>query len=83
MIEFHSKQPKALTTILATEATRQQSVNYGCIVQNKETHQVTHYVDKPETFVSTLISCGVYVCSIEIFSIIAKIFSQRQSNYYP
>jgi mannose-1-phosphate guanylyltransferase len=88
MLEFHStlKQVngsrKPLITILGTEATRQQSVNYGCIVENKSTHMVTHYVEKPETFVSTLINCGVYICSVEIFPIIAKIFSQKQESYY-
>ena len=83
MLEFHSNPDrKNLITILATEATRQQSVNYGCVVENKETHQVTHYVEKPETFVSTLINCGVYVCSVEVFPIIAKIFKQREANYY-
>jgi len=85
LLEFHSKSrtsSNALISILATEATRQQSVNYGCIVENKETHQVTHYVEKPETFVSALISCGIYVCSLEIFSIIANIFLERQQSYY-
>jgi mannose-1-phosphate guanylyltransferase len=90
MIQFHSiprmtksKESKnALITILATEATRQQSINYGCMVENKDTHLITHYVEKPETFVSTLINCGVYICSMDIFPIIAKIFYERQSSYY-
>jgi mannose-1-phosphate guanylyltransferase len=84
MLAFHSKKREdpALLTVLATEATRQQSSNYGCIVENKETHRVTHYVEKPETFVSTLINCGVYICSLDLFPIIAKIFEQRQTSYY-
>jgi mannose-1-phosphate guanylyltransferase len=87
LLEFHSERAeengsRALISILATEATRQQSVNYGCIVENRETHQVTHYVEKPETFVSPLINCGIYVCSLDIFSIIAKIFAERQLSYY-
>lgn len=88
MLEFHSNikhtagNVKPLITILATEATRQQSVNYGCIVENKATHLVTHYVEKPETFVSALINCGVYICSFEIFPIIGKIFTQKQESYH-
>jgi len=90
MLKFHSiprinkskKSEIPLITILATEATRQQSINYGCIVENKDTHLVTHYVEKPETFVSTLINCGVYVCSMDIFVIIARIVNERQSSYY-
>lgn len=86
MLEFHSNLQESgkspLVTILSTEATRQQSMNYGCIVESKGSHVVTHYVEKPETFVSTTINCGVYVCSLNIFSIIAKIFGKRQQLYH-
>jgi len=86
MLEFQSRleteKKNPLMTVLATEATRQQSSNYGCIVEDKNTHRITHYVEKPETFVSTLINCGVYVCSLDIFPLIAKIFVDRQSSYY-
>lgn len=69
-------------TIMATEATRQQSVHYGCIVQDHDTSEVTHYVEKPSTFVSTLINCGVYICSIEIFQTFAAVFNTSQQEYY-
>lgn len=86
MLEFHSNIKDSgespLITILATEATRQQSVNYGCIVDDKGSHVVSHYVEKPETFVSATINCGVYVCSLDIFPIIAKIFANRQELYH-
>lgn len=86
MLDFHSNLKLAgkspLMTIMATEATRQQSINYGCIVDDKETHAVSHYVEKPETFVSATINCGVYVCSLDIFTLIAKIFSSRQQLYH-
>lgn len=84
MLDFHQQRRSAtaLLTILGTEATRQQSSNYGCIVEDKETHRITHYVEKPETFVSSLINCGVYVCSLEVFTVIAKIFEKRQASYY-
>ncbi|KAH7982373.1 hypothetical protein HPB52_004287 [Rhipicephalus sanguineus] len=40
MLEFHRSLPKSnLVTVLATEATRQQSLSYGCIVEDKATHQ--------------------------------------------
>lgn len=69
-------------TIMTTEATRQQSMHYGCIVQDRDTSEVTHYVEKPSTFVSTLINCGVYICSIEIFQTFAAVFNMRQQEYY-
>uniref|UniRef100_A0A667Z917 GDP-mannose pyrophosphorylase Aa n=1 Tax=Myripristis murdjan TaxID=586833 RepID=A0A667Z917_9TELE len=43
--------------ILGTTANRKQSMNYGCIVENEETSEVMHYVEKPSTFVSDIINC--------------------------
>lgn len=67
---------------MGTEATRQQSLNYGCIVTNKETQEVTHYVEKPSSYVSTIISCGIYVFSLDIFHTIGEAFNQKQQEYY-
>lgn len=81
MLDFHRLiGPNPHFTILATEATRQQSVNYGCIVANKDTHQVSHYVEKPSTFVSTLISCGIYLFTPEIFDHIGLAFKKLQED---
>lgn len=44
--------------------------------------QVMHYVEKPSTFVSTIINCGIYLCSLEIFPILAAVFKQKQQDYY-
>lgn len=72
LLQSH-KSKKAEMTIMATEATRQQSLNYGCLVLDNESC-VAHYVEKPSTFVSTLISCGVYIASNEIFQTMADVF---------
>lgn len=82
MLEFHEKRPGALITVLGTEATKQQSVYYGCLVCAKETSEITHYVEKPSTFVSTLINCGVYFCSIDIFQIMADVFKKKEEAFY-
>ncbi|KAK2708917.1 hypothetical protein QYM36_014523 [Artemia franciscana] len=79
MLDIHQRKSNVLT-ILGTEATKQQSLNYGCIVEDKESHKVLHYVDKPSTFVSTLISCGVYVFSPSVFSTIAKVYQEREEE---
>jgi len=80
MLEFHlSIDTEPHFTMLGTEATRQQSLNYGCIVENK-LHQVTHFVEKPGTFVSTLISCGIYLFSPELFEHIATVFRRNQDD---
>lgn len=78
LLESH-RESKALLTIMATEATRQQSLNYGCIVLAKD-GKVSHYVEKPSTFVSTLINCGVYLVSPEIFPTMAEVFYTRHQQ---
>ena len=65
-----------MATILGTEATRQQSVNYGCVVEDKNTHTVLHYVEKPSSYISCIINCGVYVFSSQIFPMLAVGFRE-------
>jgi len=78
MLEFHASKDQAVATILGTEATRQQSVNYGCVVEDKNTHTVLHYVEKPSSYISCIINCGVYVFSSQIFPMLAGVFNSKQ-----
>ncbi|KAF6016399.1 hypothetical protein EB796_025283 [Bugula neritina] len=87
MLKFHRSKRRGdhyshreQYTMLGTEATRQQSLNYGCIVSKKETGEVLHYVEKPETFVSATINCGVYLFSMHIFQHLFKAFESNQNN---
>lgn len=78
MLDFHTST-KSQLTILGTEATETQSVNYGCIVEDKQTHEVLHYVEKPEHYLSSLINCGVYLTSLDIFDLIRDELSKDQA----
>ncbi|CRL01958.1 CLUMA_CG015319, isoform A [Clunio marinus] len=80
LYDFHITKKDALISILSTEADRVESVNYGCIVTDKGTGEVTHYVEKPSSYVSPLINCGVYLANIEIFPQIATVFYSRPKN---
>ncbi|CAI5438627.1 unnamed protein product [Caenorhabditis angaria] len=60
-----SKLSQASCLLLTTEATRQQSVNFGSVVTDSN-GKVIHYVDRPTTFVSTNISCGVYLIKSQV-----------------
>jgi len=82
MLEFHRSKAEAVSTMMATEATHQQSVNFGCIVEDKTSHSILHYVEKPETYVSTLINCGVYIFSLQIFTMLQTVFTRKQTDYY-
>lgn len=81
MLEYHTKNGCSFT-ILGTEATENQSVNYGCIVEDKQTHEVLHYVEKPENYVSSLINCGIYLLSLEIFDYIRDELTRNNSIDY-
>jgi mannose-1-phosphate guanylyltransferase len=76
MLESH-KKTKALVTVLATTVNPQLTSNYGCIVVNPSTNEALHYVEKPSTFVSNLISCGVYCLNSGIFDEISSILKAR------
>ncbi|GMR53154.1 hypothetical protein PMAYCL1PPCAC_23349, partial [Pristionchus mayeri] len=60
MVEQLSAQKEAQCILLTTEATREQSTNFGCVAIGGN-NRVLHYVDKPTTFISVNISCGVYL----------------------
>ena len=75
MLKFHLNKDNAVATILGTEATRQQSVNYGCIVEDKTNHAVLHFVEKPKSYISPLINCGVYIFSTQVF-LMLQVISQ-------
>ena len=85
MLNFHestSLKGETLMTIMVTEATRAQSLDYGCIVEEKKSHKILHYVEKPSTFVSSFINCGIYICSLYLFECISKVFdSTSQSKF--
>jgi len=79
MLAFHSSREGAIATVLGTEATRQQSVNYGCLVEDKTTHALLHYVEKPSSYISTMINCGVYIFSPQIFPMLQRVFNGMQN----
>ena len=82
LYDFHvSKGDKALITIMTTEATKQQSLDYGNLVLDKD-NGVTHFVEKPYSYVSHLINCGVYIASMDIFTKMAEVFYAKQQDYY-
>lgn len=76
----HQQKQPVLITVMATETTRQQSVHYGCMVVDKETNIIQHYVEKPSTFVSNTVNCGVYLCSPRLFDTIAEIHLEMSNS---
>ena len=77
MLDFHN----SAITVMATEATRHQSLNYGCLVTDNQTGHILHYVEKPATYVSTLINCGVYLFNKEIFGLLQSVYDVKQPDF--
>jgi mannose-1-phosphate guanylyltransferase len=50
------------------------------LVADPESSEVMHYVEKPETFVSDLISCGVYAFNPSIFNSMRDVVHQHLSR---
>ncbi|XP_014662486.1 PREDICTED: mannose-1-phosphate guanyltransferase alpha-A-like [Priapulus caudatus] len=83
MYSFHvERSDGSQMTLLGAEATMQESLNYGCLVENAATHHVVHYVEKPSTFVSTKINCGAYICSPAILRDIAAVRRHHQDENF-
>jgi mannose-1-phosphate guanylyltransferase len=40
-----------------------------------------HYVEKPNTYISTLVNCGVYIFSANIFERLQQVFQKKQAAY--
>ncbi|CAG0893429.1 unnamed protein product [Cyprideis torosa] len=82
LIEFHaSRSEECFMTVTSTESTRSQSQNFGCLVIDPATSKLVHFVDKPSSFISCHISCGVYACSSEIFDVLTDIFRRKAASF--
>ena len=78
--KISANEAGSLVSLMATEATRQQSQNYGCVVvDNSDKKTLLHYVEKPTSYISTLINCGVYVLSKEIFAFLQEVYQRKQN----
>ncbi|XP_072788222.1 mannose-1-phosphate guanylyltransferase regulatory subunit alpha isoform X5 [Taeniopygia guttata] len=81
MLEFRQQHGDMHSfVILGTTANRTQALNYGCIVANTGTQEVQHYVEKPSTFVSEIINCGIYLFTPAIFQHIGEVFQRNQQE---
>lgn len=73
---FEEKDAEAI--ILGTRVPNDAATNFGCIVSDTHTKRVLHYVEKPESHISNLINCGVYLFSTEaIFPSIKSAMKRR------
>ncbi|KRZ14477.1 Mannose-1-phosphate guanyltransferase alpha-B [Trichinella zimbabwensis] len=62
--------------MLTTEAAREQSLNFGCAAID-DSSEIIHYVEKPTTFLSKWINCGVYLMQMGILDTLADVFKNK------
>ncbi|KAL4785228.1 nucleotide-diphospho-sugar transferase [Aspergillus varians] len=76
---FEDKDAEAV--ILGTRVQNEAASNFGCIVSDSHTKRVLHYVEKPESHISNLINCGVYLFATEcIFPSIRSTIKRRTTR---
>lgn len=76
---FEDKDAEAV--ILGTRVSEDAASNFGCIVSDSHTRRVLHYVEKPESHISNLINCGVYLFATEcIFPSIKSAIKRRSDR---
>jgi mannose-1-phosphate guanylyltransferase len=76
---FEEKDAEAV--ILGTRVGNDAATNFGCIVSDGHTKRVLHYVEKPESHISNLINCGVYLFATEcIFPSIRSAIKRRSDR---
>lgn len=78
MLAFHRQHGKPLTVLAKAVPPSGDARAYGCMVKHSETCELLHYVEKPETWVSNLINCGIYVAETNSFyALLDKTCSER------
>lgn len=70
--------------MLVIKVSAEAASQFGELIADPDTKELLHYTEKPETFVSDLINCGVYVFTSDIFKAIEGVYNQMRetsSNY--
>ncbi|KAH9823820.1 nucleotide-diphospho-sugar transferase [Melampsora americana] len=63
---FHDRH-RGVGTLMGIKVSKEMSTKFGSIVTDPESFQALHYVEKPESFLSTTINTGVYLFDKSIF----------------
>ncbi|KAI4336084.1 hypothetical protein L6164_014658 [Bauhinia variegata] len=79
MLEAH-KRYGGIGTILVVKVSAESANQFGELVSDPVTNELLHYTEKPETFVSDRINCGVYVFTPDIFTAIQGVSTQRKDR---
>ncbi|KAK8653337.1 hypothetical protein V6N13_127344 [Hibiscus sabdariffa] len=76
MLEAHKRYGGMGTVLVSAETANQ----FGELVADPITKELLHYTEKPETFVSDLINCGLYIFTPDIFTAIQEVSLHREDQ---
>ncbi|KAI8528984.1 hypothetical protein RHMOL_Rhmol12G0190900 [Rhododendron molle] len=79
MLEAHRRYG-GMGTILVIKVSAESANQFGELVADPVTNELLHYTEKPETFVSDRINCGVYIFRPDIFTAIGGVSTQRKDR---
>ncbi|KAK6153343.1 hypothetical protein DH2020_012982 [Rehmannia glutinosa] len=79
MLEAH-RSYGGIGTILVIKVSPESANQFGELVADPVTNELLHYTEKPETFVSDRINCGVYIFTPDIFTAIQGVSTQRKDR---
>ena len=72
MMHFHLKH-EGTCTVLGKRVFHDEAKKYGCLVADPVTKEILHWAEKPETFVSDIINCGVYLFDVSLMDTIVNV----------
>ncbi|KAL9458487.1 hypothetical protein AB3S75_007366 [Citrus x aurantiifolia] len=79
LLEAH-KRYGGMGTMLVIKVSAESAHQFGELIADPITKELLHYTEKPETFVSDLINCGVYVFTPDIFTAIQGVLTHREDR---
>lgn len=79
LLEAH-KRYGGMGTMLVIKVSAESAHQFGELIADPNTKELLHYTEKPETFVSDLINCGVYVFTQDIFTAIQGVLTHREDR---
>ncbi|KAJ3180329.1 Proteasome subunit alpha type-2, partial [Irineochytrium annulatum] len=79
LLEFHL-ETKGHATIMGIQVAPNLVHKYGSVVMDPQTKAVMHFVEKPETVMSEIISCGIYIFDGGIFNVMAEAIASARAK---
>ncbi|KAJ3015162.1 Proteasome subunit alpha type-2 [Thoreauomyces humboldtii] len=81
MLATHARH-SGVATLLATRADKSIASRFGCLAVGEEgnSNEVLHFVEKPQSFLSELVSSGVYLFRTNVFDTLRDVVQARQDE---